>query len=700
MVADLQIAYFAAPETWTDPVSGLSYVVAMRGDPISGRTAYKPVLYVIEQGGKLANGSFGFDVIPGVNGAYGVGQPTEPGMAESASIAGNAFGGVTVAVVDYVNAFNMNVPGIPNLDNTIVLRSFDASGKLLPFDVGIAPTGPGGGRRSDIELVLQADGTQILGWTEDVRDGDGLGVFIQRISATGDLIGGARRLTNFVAGDQSDAEFAALAGGGFASVHAQTTTGGVGRIVLGLHDATGALAPAGTAFVDAEPGQILSNPQVAVLGNGRIGVVWENETDNSVWLRVYNADLTPASGQLRIESGTPAGPDKMGIMVKAGPGNVFHVAWIEAAGTAGRVWLGSYSDSGAAIGAPTGMQRITLSTSLDETQTERADIILLPNGAIGVSGTNGVIRYIGNGTDLNDVEAMTSAGRFEAREGDDLILGSSGDDTVFGGKGIDSISGGLGNDLLFTKASGAINFQGREFMDGGAGNDTLSARESVLAYGGDGDDIIKGGSGLSSTAAGDLLFGGAGNDLILTRTGDDSVEGGDGNDTIRAVEGEVTLKGGEGADRIILGGSTHGLGFADAAGGRLEGEGGNDRVTGGSLADLLFGGANNDILEGRGGNDDLWGGLGNDTFVFSAVEVDDGNGGTITVIDFGEDMIHDWQDGADRIRFQDVPVGFGMSNLTITNAGPHAEIAINGSESVILVIGAAGQINAADFIFA
>lgn len=44
MVADLQVNYFNARETWTDPVTGTSYVVAMRGDPISGRTAYKPVL--------------------------------------------------------------------------------------------------------------------------------------------------------------------------------------------------------------------------------------------------------------------------------------------------------------------------------------------------------------------------------------------------------------------------------------------------------------------------------------------------------------------------------------------------------------------------------------------------------------------------------------------------------------------------------
>lgn len=641
----------------------------------------------------------GTDVIPGYNGAYGVGQPTEPGMAESASIAGNAFGGVTVAVVDYVNAFNMNVPGIPNADTTIVLRSFDASGKLLPFDVGISPTGPGGGRRSDIELVLQADGTQILGWTEDLRYGDGLGVFIQRISATGDLIGDARRLTNFVAGDQSDAEFAALAGGGFASVHAQVTTAGAGRVVLAMHDATGALAPAGTVLVDAKPGQVLSNPQVAVLGNGRIGVVWENETDNSVWLRVYNADLTPASGKVRIESGTPVGPDKMGIMVKAGLGNVFHVAWIEAAGSAGRVWLASHSDTGAAIGTPTGMQRITLSTILDQTQTERAEIMLLPNGVIGVSGTTGIIRYIGNGTDLNDVEAMASAGRFDAREGDDLILGSSGDDTVYGGKGIDSIFGGLGNDLLFSDLSGVTNFPGRELLDGGAGDDTLIARESVEAYGGDGNDIIKGGSGLSSTAAGDLIFGGAGHDLILTRDGNDSVEGGNGNDTIRASEGQVTLKGGEGADRIILGGSNHGIGSAEVIGGRLEGEGGNDRLAGGSLADLLFGGSGNDTIEGRGGNDDLWGGLGNDTFMFSAIEVDDGNGGTTIRFDFGEDMIHDWQDGIDRIRFKEMPVGFGFTNLTISNAGPHAEISLANSNSTILVIGAAGQINAADFIF-
>lgn len=699
IVADLPIAFRRDTESWTDPVTGFSYVLGVRGDPISGRTAYKPTLFIIKPGGTLATGFDGIDVIPGYNGSFAVGLTSEPGMAESASISANAFGGVTVAVVDYSNPFNMNVPGIPNVDNTIVLRSYDANGGLLPFDVAIGPTGAGGGRRSTVELVLQADGTQIVGWTENLRDGDGLGVFIQRVDAMGNLLGATRQLTGVSAGDQSDAEFVALAAGGFASVHVQMTTGGEGRIVLALHLANGAVSPVGSVVVDKEPGDVLSDPQIAILSNGQIAVAWENETEKTVWLRIYNADLTPATPVRKVAAGAQGGADQMGITVKAGSGDVLHVAWIEADGQAGRVWLADYDAGGNVIVPKAGLQRIALGPSSDETLTERADIIVLPGGVIGVSGAGGVIRYVCNGTDLNDVEAMAAAGRFDARDGNDLILGSGGDDVVYGGKGVDSISGGNGHDLLFSDPSGVTNFAGREFLDGGAGNDTLIARESVEAYGGDGNDVIKGGFGLGSNSAGDRLFGGAGSDLILTRQGDDHAEGGDGNDTIRSGDGEVTLLGGAGADRITIGGIEHGSGDSGAFGGRLEGEDGNDRLTGGGVADLLFGGGGNDALEGRAGNDDLWGGTGNDTFLFSAITVDDGNGGTTIRFDFGEDMIHDWQDGIDRIRFKEMPVGFGFTNLTISNAGPHAEISLANSDSTILVIGAAEQINAADFIF-
>ena len=64
------------------------------------------------------------------------------------------------------------------------------------------------------------------------------------------------------------------------------------------------------------------------------------------------------------------------------------------------------------------------------------------------------------------------------------------------------------------------------------GNDTLSLNEgngrlpTANLFGGDGDDILTGGSG------DDTLDGGPGNDILLGKGGDGRLFGGTGNDTL------------------------------------------------------------------------------------------------------------------------------------------------------------------------
>ena len=99
-----------------------------------------------------------------------------------------------------------------------------------------------------------------------------------------------------------------------------------------------------------------------------------------------------------------------------------------------------------------------------------------------------------------------------AGAGDDTVLAGDGDDIVEGGAGSDSVLGGDGNDEIMTGNGDLAPDQGypsaptdplgyapdadpendRDYVDGGAGNDTHST--------GDDRDTIPGGTGLCNTS--------------------------------------------------------------------------------------------------------------------------------------------------------------------------------------------------------
>ncbi|WP_112308967.1 Ig-like domain-containing protein, partial [Pseudogemmobacter bohemicus] len=224
----------------------------------------------------------------------------------------------------------------------------------------------------------------------------------------------------------------------------------------------------------------------------------------------------------------------------------------------------------------------------------------------------------GDGPNDDRIYAGVGNDTVRAGEGNDSVYGGLGDDHLYGGPGDDLLSGDDGNDTIF----------------GGIGNDT--------AYGGDGDDFIDtsnyvnpmpdidypGPLPISYPADTDpnndrdLVYGGAGNDTILTGDDADTIFGGAGNDLVYAGfdadlvyggEGDDTLVGGEGADTII-GGAGDDLiygGLDGSLGEVLDIPDETDQRPDNNT-DLLFGGDGNDTIYGRDDDDTLYGGTGND----------------------------------------------------------------------------------------
>ncbi len=85
-------------------------------------------------------------------------------------------------------------------------------------------------------------------------------------------------------------------------------------------------------------------------------------------------------------------------------------------------------------------------------------------------------------------------------------------------------------------------------MNGGAGNDTLSGKLGDDTLNGDaGNDILRGGHG------DDTLNGGAGDDVLRGGMGNDTLTGGDGDDTfVHSVKSNDIIKDFEDGDAILL----------------------------------------------------------------------------------------------------------------------------------------------------
>ena len=265
---------------------------------------------------------------------------------------------------------------------------------------------------------------------------------------------------------------------------------------------------------------------------------------------------------------------------------------------------------------------------------------------LGYAPISGTLNYLGYaGVDSIDVAATTSSS-ISTFAGDDNIMVNGGPATVFAGIGNDHVSAGF-----YTETS-AVTFHGGDGNDGliggsglstllgDAGNDTLEAFNShSQVNGGSGDDLLVLNFFIASTSGSGaaMLDGGSGHDrltltlslfagtpLTFSFTGQNLVLP-DGT-RIKGIEG-VSLQAGGSSDNltasngilgavenILNGGGGNDILHASSNGAALDGAGGADRLIGGTGNDLLNGGygLDGDTLQGGAGNDTLIGAYGRD----------------------------------------------------------------------------------------
>jgi Ca2+-binding RTX toxin-like protein len=221
---------------------------------------------------------------------------------------------------------------------------------------------------------------------------------------------------------------------------------------------------------------------------------------------------------------------------------------------------------------------------------------------VGGDGTDtvtntGIMRgdvRLGFGNDVFESRSGLFAGSLDLGHGDDIAQCGLGSQTIEGGAGDDSIDGGAGIDTVVFddfRLAARVDLRITGAQNTGYGVDTLVNIENVVTGG-----------------ASDRVIGTAGDNVIATNDGNDTLEGGLGNDVLNggADNDTAVFTGSVGAtvDLTKSGRQSTGYGSDTLIGiESLVGTARNDRFTGNALSNTLTGGLGDDVLNGGAGID-------------------------------------------------------------------------------------------------
>ncbi|RFB93271.1 hypothetical protein B5K08_13385 [Rhizobium leguminosarum bv. trifolii] len=282
-------------------------------------------------------------------------------------------------------------------------------------------------------------------------------------------------------------------------------------------------------------------------------------------------------------------------------------------------------------------------------------------------GTNGVVvnlsslqqggQAANSATDgFGDTDQLLSVGSVKATALDDVIYGNANANQFELGAGNDFVDGGAGDDTVNysfdddgSATHGALlNLSGQTFT---TPLGTVGPRSAIGLYG-DVDTLLNIENAIGSDFA-DRLIGNGQDNFLDGGAGDDTLLGGDGADTLVGGRGSDTMDGGNGIDTVDYSrdaedGAAQGivvnlLGNAAAPALGLGADRARDsfgdidvvtnirNVVGTQFADVIYGGnhantlsagAGDDILLGGGDNDFLEGGDGTDTAIYEGNRAD------------------------------------------------------------------------------
>lgn len=193
--------------------------------------------------------------------------------------------------------------------NGVQAAAFQWDGTEVIDEYDVNQTGANDQQNSSI--AYSSNGTALIVWQSLNQDGDGWGIYGQRLSATGALSGGEFRINTTTTNDQLNPDVSADGSGNFVVVWSHDVGGATGFDVVGQRiDATGSKI-GGEFVVSQTTARDQTNAAVAMRADGRYVVTWQSrQQDSGPTEGIYAREFRPngqAAGDEFLVNTTVAG---------------------------------------------------------------------------------------------------------------------------------------------------------------------------------------------------------------------------------------------------------------------------------------------------------------------------------------------------------------------------------------------------------
>jgi len=487
------------------------------------------------------------------------------------------------------------------------------------------------------EITALKNGGYLVAWASYGQDGSDWGAYLQRYNASGTKVGGETRISTSTAGPQDGPAITGLADGGYLAVWEGNGSGDAYGIFAQRFDASGAKV-GGETRINSTTTDLQSDPAITVLANGGYVVSWQSYPDDhdndedtqapgDIYAQLYNASGAKVGGQSLVSTTTAGNQEEPNVTALSDGG--YLVTWNgNGSGDSAGIFAQRYNASGAKVGAET---RINTTTADNQ---EFSQITALADGGYLIvwesynqdGQYSGVYsqRFDVNGNKLSGLTGDASANTLtwsgsgsvviDAGAGNDSLTGGSGNDhlnagagndILNGGAGADRLSGGDGSDSYYVDNTGDIVSETNATASSG-GTDTVYSTLAAYTLGANLENLrllASGSANGTGNGLNNLIYAGAGNNVLNGSTGTDTVSYAYASSAVTANLASTTAQatGGSGSDTL--------LNFEN-----LTGSSYHDKLTGNAGANTLNGGAGNDVLNGGAGADRLIGGEGSDLY--------------------------------------------------------------------------------------
>ena len=236
--------------------------------------------------------------------------------------------------------------------------------------------------QTDISLTTLANGEILAVWQSDGQDGANNGVYGQIFDAEGQKIGSEFRINQETNLDQQNVEAAALQNGGFVITWQSDGQDGANNGVFArLYNAD--YTTYGNEFqVNTTTAGEQTNPNIAVLDNGRFVVTWESADSNGIGIfaQLFTSTGNKVGSEFQVNS-DETGAQQSSDIISLNDGG-FLVAWETDHGGTTDIAFQRYNATAGTVGSETIVNTTTANTQ------HQVQMIQLANDRIVFAWTN------------------------------------------------------------------------------------------------------------------------------------------------------------------------------------------------------------------------------------------------------------------------------------------------------------------------